>query len=441
MVDIGVIIVGGILIFIAIGWYFRMRRVPAHDSSIVRMSAETVAQVKKSTNPPMKFIVGDPCAPIFEIERYASSLQDRLQSLPIPNEKLSAMNALLKDAPSLAVSSASATTNMYRLTFSPSVMRSLADGSLSLKESVKGGLRAIAQDGAGKVVEHGNIHPMEALQGAAAAAAVWQVLAMVVGQKFLADISDRLRMIERGIASIKDFLESERLSKLEGSLNYLRPIVDVFTRGEINEHDLSAYRDQFEAIERETLQVISHLRRDIGDYYSLSTNLKYGFTNKLGTDEDTEIISRHIARYDNLTKAYALSIYVRLVACNVSCSLPGDQIVAKDRLREIASSVNDVSAFTSIDEAIANCMFADLKSKFNRKETLLKRRVRLMMELDKAKDERSKQFESLSEAATFVSRQIEEEKVFLEHGTSLVLELDRTGNLIGANRVLEIVAA
>lgn len=69
-------------------------------------------------------------------------------------------------------------------------------------------VRAMAVDSSGKIVAHGTLVSAAALNPAAAALAVWQVMAMVTAQHYLHDIQQRLARIETGISDIKQWLEA-----------------------------------------------------------------------------------------------------------------------------------------------------------------------------------------------------------------------------------------
>src|SRR5439155_1734836 len=93
---------------------------------------------------------------------------------------------------------------------------------------------------------------------------VWQVMAIVTQQKFLADIDRRLAAIERGVAAVQEWLEDDRKGKVIGNLNYLRQIAAVLMDHRLTMVDTLTYNQQIEQIERECDQIMGAIAPSLG---------------------------------------------------------------------------------------------------------------------------------------------------------------------------------
>ncbi len=109
--------------------------------------------------PPLRIDLGDAESPTISICPLDKIASQRLSPVTLDPSVLSRLSPLLQQAPGLAVSTATISGQLYKITFSPDVMNGLHEGSLALKKSLEGGFRAMVADGTGKVVAHGNLHP------------------------------------------------------------------------------------------------------------------------------------------------------------------------------------------------------------------------------------------------------------------------------------------
>jgi len=138
--------------------------------------------------------------------------------MPLSNRRLASMAGIVEHAPSLALSAVTAMNDFYEVTFSDATALRMAVGDAAMQQATGGGLRAVAIDSStGKILEHGTLHDMWWLNAAGFATAAWTILTVVVGKKYLADISTRLDAIATDVQSIKSLMENEMEGWLQGT--------------------------------------------------------------------------------------------------------------------------------------------------------------------------------------------------------------------------------
>lgn len=136
---------------------------------------------------------------------------------------MASMTGIVEHAPSLALSAAVASQDFYAVIFSDATAMRMAVGDAAMQQAAGGGLRAVAIDSTtGKIVEHGVLQTVSWVNVAAFATAAWTVLTVLVGKKYLADISARLDSISSGLQSIRSMMENEMEGWLHGTVATLR---------------------------------------------------------------------------------------------------------------------------------------------------------------------------------------------------------------------------
>jgi hypothetical protein len=133
------------------------------------------------------------------------------------------MAGMIEHAPALALSAATASQELYSVTFSDATALRMAVGDAVMQHASGGGLRAVAIDSTtGKIVEHGTLSDVSWLNMGGFWTAAWTVLTVLVGKQYLADISTRLDSISTDVQSIKAILEHEMEGWLQGTVITLK---------------------------------------------------------------------------------------------------------------------------------------------------------------------------------------------------------------------------
>lgn len=183
------------------------------------------------------------------------------------------IESLLRAVPSLA-SAATSSRQLFKLTFSPEVTKGLANGSYSLMQS-GGRIKAVAVNGAGKIVEQGSISLDRVARTVSSIGAIWQIMAIVTAQKFLSDVNKRLAGIEDSLKGLEIWLDTQEQGRFLGSMKYLSEVATTSAKSP-NATDFLIIKSQTEQIYHESLQstAANRLRANSIVEELLSMNLK-----------------------------------------------------------------------------------------------------------------------------------------------------------------------
>jgi hypothetical protein len=167
----------------------------------------------------------------------------------------------------------------------------------------------------------------------------WQLASTIAAHKHLADIGKRLDYIKRGIDEIKDFLKNERRSKIAGTLDYLRQIVRTLGQKDSPQ----TLRNQLEQIERELLQIQSHIMRDLAISTDKIGAMMQGRFERRKARANT-ILERADEMYE-MQKEWLLCMVARTVNWQVLSVFPGDKQLKITRKASIYKSIDEFTGF------------------------------------------------------------------------------------------------
>ncbi len=332
--------------------------------------------------------------------------------------------AILKELP-LAVLNAK-THNSYRMVFSPAAETALRNGGAELMKSLKepGMIRAIAQSKSGKILESGSLLRVNT---AATPLVIWQALAIVTAQKFLADIDKKLDDIKEGINLILDFLEAEQRGSIEGNVKYVMQIVRSIQSGKLEPDEVNNYIGRLEDVERETLQIMSSLKNTISQkregLYSLDMKSWYSVS---------EAKENFIKQFDELIDKYSLydnCLRLRLITSKVRLALPVKFSGLKSRIQSMKSDFEYLDDFQKESKKKLEEKTKELKATFSFQSTSEKAQNAISEKIDARSREQSTSLEHLSQMFKDLSKKNREINSQNQGGRILELKLNEKGEI------------
>jgi len=253
-----------ILLFVVIWLMVRHKK----NSSSAQPTQEDSESLDQRSTQYSQLVLGDVEHPLAVIEPFEIPVDSRLESLPVNKQKLAYLQAIFRHAPSLAKSASTAASKTYVLRFPPGVEKGIANGSLKIGEATKGGLLGVAKDAQGKIVAHGTLVPASGVSMAAAAATVFQCLAIVTAQYYLPKINNHLSQIGQGIKDIQAHLAAQDKAVLVSSLKQLKSMKLLLEEGDFQERDSSASLIGLDSIDRDCGRVLEAYREHMERYRS-----------------------------------------------------------------------------------------------------------------------------------------------------------------------------
>lgn len=283
---------------------------------------------------------------------------EAFNSVPVVNASLgvaSRVSALMQAAPSLLVAQSQSGRQLMEVVVNGPLVRA-ADGN---------GFRAMAVSGGG-IKEHARLFETKDLGNLVNAAAVWQLASVIVAQKHMADISQKLTEIKEAVDAISAFLDEGRRSVIKGTYQYLAQAYEVLTQGELS----PAIRGELEACERELLAVQIHLVAEC-----------HAQAQVVPKDEDTfgtESLHRNsVRKYDKLGSIISdLDLCVKTRALNwyVLSLYPGEQSLKVVRRNSIEQGLEELESLKQSIDTRSQSDLEKFKAVWNKNETLENRK-------------------------------------------------------------------
>jgi hypothetical protein len=235
------------------------------------------------------------------------------------------------------------------VSFPPEILKGITAGTYKLMENKQTGIiKAVAVDiASGKIVKIGEI--VSKINPVNAITIIWQLAAIITAQKFLSDIDEKLKNIDESLNEIKNFLENSQISKITGSLVYLKSISNIIQNKALKENEIQTYHAILEQIELDCVRAYelflpliitklqeydSIVQRNIGGSW-------FGSKLKSSYYEITKNIDL-IERYLN----YQLIIqYVRLCNAKMKSSLPIDHQIISGTIMSVDEKLIQILNF------------------------------------------------------------------------------------------------
>jgi hypothetical protein len=310
---------------------------------------------------PSRIVIGDSVSkPLLTIEAIQpNSGYVKSKRLDITSGPISRLSGMLQAVPSLLVAAEASTKSLYEVVINGDMVRA-ADGN---------GLRAMTLDSAGKIQEHAKVFEVKNLQNMINAAAVWQVASVVVAQKHLADISQKLDEIKQGVQGITRFLDNQRKSRIHATYDYMGQAYQAIQNGELP----SSVRNQLEDCERDLIEIQHHLHSE----YRQKLEQKVEHKETFGSKDLANDIGVKINELNELAHDMAFCLKTRIVAWHVLSLYPGEpqlKLARRASIQESVETFEELGAHFSvnIDNEISN-----IKATFTRESVLVERREAL----------------------------------------------------------------
>jgi uncharacterized protein YaaW (UPF0174 family) len=213
------------------------------------------------------------------------------------------------------------------------------------------GLRGFVHDGK-HVTEHARFYEDAKLQNLVNSAALFNIASAVVAQKHLADISERLEAIEKGVAAIHSFLKDARLAEVNGAVAYLRQVAGPVMTGA----QTPSIRQKLEDFEASLISIQHHLESDLRELRDSIQTMKD--PGKLGTSGMAAALQDQQPKLLELIDQWTLCHSARMAACQLVSAFPGEETLVQARRQALAECAAAFFAEAGIVEQVRNAMKA-----------------------------------------------------------------------------------
>ncbi|MEZ4231679.1 MAG: hypothetical protein R3B89_21060 [Polyangiaceae bacterium] len=366
-----------------------------------------------------------------------ADLSLRREPMKLPAPILEGLAPLLQQVPRVLVEGVNAGANVWRtvLHFSPETWKGIADGSLELMNSAKmgGAFRGMARSARTKeIVEHANI--TFEVSPVTVAVAIWQIAALITAQKFLSDINARLARLERGLASIRGFLDDQATGTLEGNVAYLRDRAETLGEGRLVPAELLNIGNQLEEIDRESRAAASLMMKQLARATEEIKSAKWDAL--WSAEEEAGEARSQINRASQVATAFLVANHVRLITASLRGAMGLNQAYSERSLQsireEIAKEDNEWLRLKSTVEA----KLPTLKASLQRDGTDHRQQETVAVILGEATAHRRQKLDQLLLSTEELTEALLANNRAADLPMQLELEINDRGEVISSNRLL-----
>lgn len=381
---------------------------------------------------PTTLVLGPPDRPFVTV-RPSPIIPAGAKAIGLPVAAKTSLRSWLQEVPRLlnAGSQVAQAAGTYSVRFAPEVQRALAQGSASFKRMIDGGTLAVAED----PVTHRVVGLPRRVPGAEianVAGAVWQVMAIVTAQKFLTDIEKALSMLREQIEAVRAWQKNELFGKIEGNLRYLDQVNEAVRNVSLGENQAREFRAQLEAIERDCLQTVGHLRRERAAALARLENqewhaswIEVGHT----LEKNRATAEQTLREYEELGRLDALNSTVRAVALHLRAALGIEPEHTAKVAREIVDDVSaQEEAVRRLHQGVGDRL-PWLKSVYRTGESD-RRAQQSIREILRATSN------ALGQGTQFVRTSVEQLERQVSDEVELIVTIDEQGQVVRAERLL-----
>jgi len=291
-----------------------------------------------------------------------------------PPKAVGRLNALLQAAPTTALAAQGVPENVFEV----AINGPLLNAKDAAGNAIEGTYRAMTNGGSGGIKEHGLLTKPENLSNAMNAAAVWQVASVVVAQKHLADISEKLDGIVTTINRVEGKLDGQRRGALMGAMDTLKEVSMPILQGEHTATNRQTLEDQYQKMMDKKHEIHQLLR----DRINVLPNLQD--TQTFGASEFPDKIREEIGEIGTLFQEALLCSRVRFQAWSLLTVLQGEPLLKKERYRTIQQDFDQAfspDGLRLVFEQNVTDLILRVDSKMVFKSTLANHRTELTKEL------------------------------------------------------------
>ena len=421
----------GMLIAAAIGgavvWVITSMRQPNAGGSAVLCAEAVAPEVAHSDGasaqplPSPSFIVqnleGENAIAVTELP---TTLFDKVSGKSRkPPKAVGRLSALLPAGPSDALAAHGVPENVFEV----AINGPLLNAKDSAGNVIEGTYRAMTNSGSGGIKEHGMLTKPENLSNVMNAAAVWQVASVVVAQKHLADISEKLDRIVTTINRVEGKLDAQRRGALMGAMDTLKEVSVPILQGEHTLHNRQTLDDQYQKMMDKKHEIHQVLKERIQALSSIQD------TQTFGASTFPEEIREELDAIETLFQEALLCSRVRFQSWSLLTVLPGETLLKMERYRTIQQDFDQTFSphglLSAFEQNITDLIMR-IDSKMAFKSTLANLRTNLAKEL--------------RSTLSTLDQDIQTERSIIAHGETLLSDATQPTRLLVKTQGNQVIA-
>jgi hypothetical protein len=348
-----------LLVSAVVLWAARTRKKSSSAVIAFAQPQNVVRTQALETDRPSQIIIGEnPANPLVTIEAIEPSSAAYREAKRVNHSvgALARLSSLVQAAPALLVAGEASGKRLMEVVVNGDLVKA-ADGN---------GLLGFTKGAGGKIKEHARLFEASNLQNVINAAAVWQIASVVVAQKHLADISQKLDEIKKGVENISRFLDTQRRARVQSTYEYLGQARMAIEAGELP----VSVRTELEACERDLLEIQLHLEKE----FQAKVEARVEHKEMMGTKDLAADIHRKIDELDALAQDISTCMRTRIAAWHVLSLYPGEPHLKAARRQSIERGIESFQGLSPTFRGTVDKEIAGVKSFWNFASTLESRK-------------------------------------------------------------------
>ncbi len=209
---------------------------------------------------------------------------------------------------------------------------------------------------------------------------VWQVAAILTTQHYLAEISLRLKEIQKGVQEIQNWLRNERIASLQANAKLLKEVEIGLASDKGFLAKNPHYRNALLEIDRECSKIASACVLDIQGHIAKMQESKEDFTGWFNADGKS--LEDLLPKMSTAVEIAAFALTIRTLNTGLLYSLVNDLEVSKYRAGDMAEVHSKIVKSVDLFRKEANKRIDALNETFSFQETVDAKKADFRQKLD-----------------------------------------------------------
>jgi hypothetical protein len=287
---------------------------------------------------------------------------------------ISQLNPLFQAVPNILIAENVATNFYVQMFHNDGTLASIGE-CIRRKDGngVCASIWGITKKGKPGIIENLPIKDTPALSNLVNSAVLFQIASVIVAQKHLADINEKLSSIKHAIDDIKSFQERERKGKVLGAVEYFEQVAPAVFNGEFSSH----VRQQIEAQEAKLIDIQKHFVSDIEDAIFKIQKL----------DEEDHLKDHQNYLY-NIFEQLIICLKARACGLKLISAFPEEELIKTKRREDLIKFIDTIMGkWFEMDKTIEKRIKKmEISSLFTAKKTSNQRKLNLLKSNDSFSD-------------------------------------------------------
>lgn len=229
-------------------------------------------------------------------DMHPSGVDDELNS-----NDISQLNHWLGTLPSAATAISGNSSKLLSCSFQYSELVQAKDGS--------GAIGAVLKPGTNQIGAQARFQEAKNLKSVVNTALLFNIASQMLAQKHLADINERLQVIEQKVDAIQTHLKNARFAKIQALREHLHIIAKLLSTGDLISKDTL---QNLAKSSQEVRAVVMHINQDITDAHAEIE--RFDSNSLFGSNDLREELKKKITDIENLQRQYMVGIQCLLMA-------------------------------------------------------------------------------------------------------------------------------